>query len=109
MGAVLGGATMSVVSAGGTYMVEKIKPTAKSLTRDFILGAILLSLVMQILPDSTSRFVGWAFSLIPAFASISATTGMPTSDGLTGLLPSAVTGTSATSDEVEVKVGVPRF
>ncbi len=105
MGAVLGGTAMSVISASGTYIMEKVRPTAKSLARDFILGAILLSLIMQVLPDSTTRFVGWFLSLVPAVASVSSTLEAPT--GLTSLLP-AVTPTLA-SDEVEVKVGVPRF
>jgi hypothetical protein len=105
MGAVLGGTTMSVVSAIGTYMMEKVKPTTKSLARDFILGAILLSLIMQVLPDSTTRFVGWFLSLVPAIASVSSSLEAPTAS-LVGLLPAAST---LVSDEVQVKVGVPRF
>lgn len=106
MGALLGGFTMSVVSAGGTYAMEKVKPTAKSLMRDFILGAILLLLIMQVLPDSTTRFVGWFLSLVPAITSVASTLDGPASS-LTALLPA--TEASPSSDEVQVKVGVPRF
>ena len=57
VGALLGGTSMSLLSAVGTYAVEKTKPTTKTLSRDFILGAVLLLLILQLLPESTGKLI----------------------------------------------------
>lgn len=90
---------MSVLSAAGTLALEKKKPTPKTLARDFILGAILLIFILQLLPESTGKLIAYVTSFIALPAAIS-------TDSL-----SALTGavTAAVTDDVEVKVGVPRF
>lgn len=94
VGAALGGTTMSVLSAVGTAVLEKKKPTPKTLARDFILGAVLLVMILQLLPESTGRLIGYVTSLFAVPAAL-------------GALPSIVA--PAASDDIEVKVGVPRF
>jgi hypothetical protein len=95
-GALLGGTTMSVLSAAGTLALEKKKPTPKTLARDFILGAILLLFILQLLPESTGKLISYVTSLVA----------VPTV--LAAAMPS-MSAAAALSDDVEVKVGVPRF
>lgn len=117
IGAVLGGTTMSVLSAGGTFILEKTKPTPKTLTRDFILGSILLLLIMQILPDSTTRLIGWVTSFATLPAAAASASSLPAFLPGIGSMVEAVSAPAAAavpsapvaSDELEVKVGVPRF
>lgn len=98
-GALLGGTTMSVLSAAGAIALEQKKPTPKTMARDFILGAILLIFILQLLPESTGKLIAYVTSFIALPAAIS-----------TGSLSSITEAvTSAATDDVEVKVGVPRF
>jgi hypothetical protein len=108
-GALLGGTTMSILSAAGAFVLEKKQPTPKTLARDFILGAILLLLILQILPESTGKLISYvtSFATVPAFATV------------TSMASAAAAATSSTDlsaqdgatpiDDMEVKVGVPRF
>lgn len=92
---------MSAVSGIGTFIMENKTPTTKSVARDFILGAILLMLIMQLLPDSTHKLLSYLISAaaIPAAAVASAAE----------TVSSAPLGIVMETNEVEVKVGVPRF
>ena len=126
LGAVLGGTTLSLLSAIGTYGLEKQVPTPKTLSRDFILGAILFIMIMQLLPESTEKLVTFVISFItiPSMVSMASKvipTGIPTgiSTGISTGIPtgistdfsaeSVITAMEAVNDEIEVKVGVPRF
>ena len=102
-GALLGGTTMSVLSAAGSLALEKKAPTPKTMARDFILGAILLLLILQLLPESTSKLITYvtSFMAIPAAAAVAAVPDMASA-----VAESVVGGGS---DDIEVKVGVPRF
>ena len=104
-GALLGGTTMSALSAGGTFLLEKKKPTPKTLARDFILGAVLLLLILQILPESTAKLIGYltSFVALPALSSLASTPA-----ALVAEAPSISSLVDA-AGEMEVKVGVPRF
>jgi hypothetical protein len=90
----LGGSLLSLISAGGSLVLEKKRPSMKAVARDFILGAILFLLILQLLPDSTSKLLGYitAFVSVPAVSMVT--------DPL---------GAVTLSEDVEVKVGVPRF
>jgi len=90
IGILIGGTFISSIGAGTTYYVEKKKPSTKSIMRDFIIGAVLMMLVFQLLPESSSSMVSGLTSLIPMTGGMLAATG-------------------GGSDDVEVKVGIPQF
>ena len=88
VGILIGGTFISSIGAGTSYYVEKKKPNPKSVARDFIIGAVLMMLVFQLLPESSSTMVTTLATFVPMAG---------------GFL------TTASNDDVEVKVGVPRF
>jgi hypothetical protein len=96
---------MSAVSGAGTFFLESKAPTSKTLARDFILGAVLLLLIMQLLPESTQKLIGYvtALAAAPAAAAVAAAT--TASDAVAAVAAVA----APVSGEPEVKVGVPRF
>ena len=93
-GMVLGGVVISSLGAASTQFIEEKKPTAKSLGRDFIIGAIMVAMIMQLLPESSSSVVEFIMGLVPL--------ALFTGDK-TGVVE------AASNNEVEVKVGVPQF
>jgi hypothetical protein len=98
-GMVLGGALISAIGAGSTIFVEEKRPSVKSLSRDFIIGATMVALIMQILPESSSSTIEFLLGLVPL--TLFSAGGAGTQKGGDG---------GATADEdLEVKVGVPRF
>ena len=126
VGPILGGSILSALSAGGTYVVEKRAPTPKSMARDFILGAVLIMMITQLLPESTNTLV---LSILAFWSSYVGGSGSQSGGGSTSsseatkveLLghtetvsasASAESGGASvpvTMEEMEVKVGVPRF
>lgn len=91
-GMILGGVVISALGAASTHFVEEKKPTVKSLGRDFIIGSIMVAMIMQLLPESTTSIVEFLVALAP----------------LTLFTPSKAE-TVVIKEEMEVKVGVPRF
>jgi hypothetical membrane protein len=93
---VLGGVLISSIGAASTVFAEGKKPTTKSITRDFIIGAIMISLVMQLLPESSTSLIQFVMGLVPL-----------------ALFKGGQAGGAAApapfGDDIEVKVGVPRF
>lgn len=87
---------MSALSAGGTWLVEKRQPSPKSLARDFILGAVLIVMIMQLLPESSQTLLTGVLALF--------TTARVAQEMTEPAAPSV-----SASEEFEVKVGVPRF
>ena len=99
IGPILGGLSLATLSAGSVYYMDNKLPETKILARDFVLGAVLFLIIMQILPESTSQLIQFACGLV--------TFRMPT-------LPKMSGGAETTSPELiladpEVKVGVPNF
>ena len=90
LGAGLGGAALATTSAVGMWFLESKKPSGKTVGRDFILGAILVVLLLQIVPESTTSLLTGLLAFIPMATPIMDVT-----------VPSV--------EEVEVRVGVPRF
>lgn len=109
MAAAVGGVAMSAVSGTGTFFLENKPPTAKSLARDFILGAVLLLLIMQLLPDSTQKLIGYVMALAAAPAAAMATAAMTTAGEAVAAVAAATAIAAPLTGELEVKVGVPRF
>ncbi|NBO61735.1 MAG: hypothetical protein EBU82_12370 [Flavobacteriia bacterium] len=90
MGMLFGGAVISAVGASSTYVMEKQKPKLKTLLRDFIIGAVLVMMLLQVMPETTSSVfqgVSNAVSAIPDLTSV---------------------GSSAISD-IEIQTGIPKF
>jgi hypothetical protein len=99
IGPILGGLSLATLSAGSVYYMDNKLPETKILARDFVLGAVLFLIIMQVLPESTSQLIQFACGLV--------TFRMPT-------LPKMSGGAETTSPELiladpEVKVGVPNF
>ena len=88
-GMIIGGVVISSLGAGSTYFLEEKKPTVKSLARDFIIGAIMVMMIIQLLPESSLFLIQYIMSLVPL-----------------SLLSKAQVGGEP---DMEVKVGVPRF
>lgn len=57
-GMLLGGTVVSALGGAAEYMKEKQIPSYKSFIRDFIVGAIMVLFLLQIVPDSMSSLVG---------------------------------------------------
>jgi hypothetical protein len=87
----IGGTILTSLSAVSTFVLEKRAPTVKSIARDFIIGATIIAVLFQILPESTTSLIQTIFSFAPLSA---ASLSLPALSG---------------SDDLEVRVGVPRF
>lgn len=92
-GMALGGLLISSLGTGSTIFVEKKSPSFKTVMRDFIIGAVLVALVMQLLPESTTTLVKAVMAMIPAMS-------------FAAMKGGAVT---EVTDDAEVQVGVPNF
>ncbi len=82
--------------------LEEKKPTMKSVSRDFIIGAVMVIMIMQLLPESTSSVIQYLLALAPLSLFRSAPAAIAES-------AAGFSGIGGGSDEVEVKVGVPKF
>jgi hypothetical protein len=112
---ILGGITLCAMSSASTYYVEKEVPKTKALARDFLLGAILVLCIMQILPESVANGVAMLLSFTSVFSmknmvggssnSINAVVQAPIVTPPQVYVPDFTGG----SDDTEVRVGVPRF
>jgi hypothetical protein len=91
----LGAISLASISATVMWLVENKIPTRQSIGRDLILGSILFFLLLQILPESTMNLVTTAVSLFD-FNTVSAT-------------PSLSLPIVSSSDDIELRVGVPTF
>lgn len=105
--AAVGGVAMAVVSGAGGFLMEKKVPVPKTIARDFILGAVLLLLIMQLLPESTQKLIGY----VTALAAVPVATAAAAATGAISEVAAAVPAVAALADSgvPEVKVGVPRF
>ena len=88
-GMAIGGLTLSVLGAGSTVLIEKGTPGVKGLFRDFLIGAILVAFIMQLLPESASSLIKSIMTFAPASLA-------------------AIKMGGGSNDE-EVQVGVPKF
>jgi hypothetical protein len=105
IGAIGSGAFISSLSAGGMWLIENKKPTVKTISRDFILGGILFFILLQLIPESTMALLAGLMLMIPKMSG-----GGGAVAGESNIVENIVeTLTSVPLDEVEVRVGVPRF
>ena len=70
-GMLLGGSVVSALGGVAEYMKEKEMPSYKSLVRDFLVGAVLVLFLLQIVPDSMTSLV----SALPSLPEIPSLTG----------------------------------
>ena len=70
-GMLLGGAVVSALGGAAEYMREKEIPSYKSFVRDFLVGAVLVLFLLQIVPDSMASLVS-ALPALPELGSLSA-------------------------------------
>ncbi len=103
-GMALGGSVIAALGAGSTMFLEEKKPTVKSVSRDFIIGAFMVVMIMQLLPESTSSIIQYLLALAPLSLFRSAPAAIAESAASLGELAGG-----GGSDDVEVKVGVPKF
>ena len=73
-GMLLGGTVVSALGGAAEYMKEQQMPSYKALVRDFLVGAILVLFLLQIVPDSMTSLVGSLPSL-PTLPSLGSMTG----------------------------------
>ena len=100
LGGGLGAVTLASASAIIMWFAEKKIPTVKTVGRDFILGAILFFLLLQLLPDSTMALV----SGILAFATVK---NEIIESGPPGV--AVAEAVMAAADDIELRVGIPNF
>jgi len=86
-GMIIGGVLISSLGAGSTYFLEEKKPTVKSMGRDFIIGAIMVMMILQLLPESSSFIIEYIMALVPI----------------------SLVKAATQNNDMEVKVGVPKF
>lgn len=68
-GMLLGGTVVSALGGAAEYMKEKQMPSYKSMIRDFLVGAILVLFLLQIVPDSMENLVS-ALPALPNLATV---------------------------------------
>jgi hypothetical protein len=78
LGIVAGGLLISALGGVAEYMREKEMPNPKGLVRDFLIGAVLVVFLLQIMPDSMEG----VFSYLPSFKGIS--NAIPSVETITG-------------------------
>ncbi len=77
IGIAVGGVLISALGGAAEYLREKEMPSYKSLLRDFLVGAVLVIFLLQIMPDSMSTVFAYLPSLkglsdaVPSVGSIS--------------------------------------
>jgi hypothetical protein len=105
-----GGIALTTMSTASTYYVEKQLPKAKAVARDFILGAVLVLCIMQILPESVANSVATLISLTSIFKSTSDGSINKAVESVSSVTPAIFAPDfTGNSDDTEVRVGVPRF
>lgn len=90
VGMFFGGAVVSALGATSVYMVEKQKPKIKTILRDFIIGAVLVMMLLQIMPDTTTSLLEGVSSAVSS-------------------LPSVGSSISSTVSDIEIQTGIPKF
>lgn len=95
---ILGGVVISSLGAGTMYFLEEVKPSVKTVARDFIIGAVMMLMIVQLLPESSEYMITTIMALVPLSASVSALT-----------TPEVQQKGGEDTGEMEVKVGVPNF
>lgn len=101
-GLALGGLVIASLGGISEYLREKRLPSPKGIVRDFLIGAIMVAFLYQILPESMNDLMGSFSGLaLPAFAGLSLLKG-----GGDKLSPAAA---GAGGFDPDLQIGMPRF
>lgn len=65
-GMVIGGFIIASLGSLTEYLKENKKPLLKSVIRDFIIGAVMVLFLIQILPDSMATLLDYPTKLLAA-------------------------------------------
>lgn len=98
-GLVAGGTLIALLGGAYQYSTEKRFPSPKSLMRDFLLGAIMVSFLFQIIPESMAQMMSGLAASLPALPALSL---FATSSGA-----SDVSGGGGFDPELQI--GMPKF
>lgn len=90
VGMLFGGAVVSALGAGSVYVMEKQKPKIKTILRDFIIGAVLVMMLLQIMPDTTTSLLEGVSSAVSSF-------------------PAVGSSISSAVSDIEIQTGIPKF
>ena len=89
----IGGLLISLLSTVNTVYIQKEDFQAKGAARDFFIGALLVTFLYQLVPDTINDFGGFLTDVkLPSLASLQ-------KGG----------STSVSSGDFDLQVGVPRF
>lgn len=91
LGIVAGGSLIATLGGVAEYMREKELPSYKSILRDFLIGAVLVVFLLQIMPDSMANVFAY----------------LPSLQGLKESVP--VMGTLAGDAGPDLQIGPARF
>jgi hypothetical protein len=92
----IGGLLISLLSTANTVYIQKETFQPKGAARDFFIGALLVTFLYQLIPDTITDFGGFLTDVkLPTFTSVQRGGG----GGYTG----------SSSSDFELQVGVPRF
>jgi len=64
-GMILGGVVISALGAASSQFVENKNPTMKTISRDFIIGGVMVLMIMQLLPESSTTIIEFLLTLVP--------------------------------------------
>ena len=90
IGMLFGGAVISSLGATSVYVMEKQKPKIKTVLRDFIIGAVLVMMLLQIMPDTTTSLLEGVSSAVSSF-------------------PAVGSSISSAVSDIEIQTGIPKF
>jgi hypothetical protein len=91
----IGGLLISLLSTTNTVYIQKEAFQPKGAARDFFIGALLVTFLYQLIPDTITDFGGFLTDVkLPTFTSV-----QRGGSGYTG----------SSSSDFELQVGVPRF
>ena len=93
LGIVAGGVLISTLGGIAEYMREKEMPGYKSLVRDFLIGAVLVVFLLQIMPDSMANVFAY----------------LPSMKGLVDVVPSVSTMSGGGDAGPDLQIGPARF
>jgi hypothetical protein len=100
-GLALGGVVIATLGGISEFVREKHLPSPKGVVRDFLIGAIMVAFLYQIIPESMNDLMGSFSGLrLPALAGLSLLKGG-------GETPSA--GGGSGGFDPDLQIGMPRF
>ena len=91
-GILAGGLLIAVLGGAAEYMREKEMPSYKGIARDFLIGAVLVVFLLQIMPESMSTIFAY----------------LPSMKGIADSVPSVSTMTGGDSGP-DLQLGPARF